>query len=513
MTAPRTIRIGARRSPLARVQAEQVGRALQAADASLRIEYCFIEASGDRSAEPSAAVVTARGGFTEDLGQMLDDGSIDLAVHSWKDLPLQQRAGTEVMATLPRADARDVLLIRRDGVADSVGPGPLTILSSSARRRLHLEDFLGWALPVRDRTVRFAPVRGDIGTRLAKLMRGDGDALVIAKAAIDRLLDADGKALCEAGVIDAARIADTQRSVRAALGACRAIVLPLSQCPAAPAQGALAIEARRDTPLRELLRAINDRDTFETVSAERDRAAALGDDEPLGITRLRFEYGDVEFLRGSRAGQPFAEQSLYRRGPSLPRPVSAEQVWLDAQQDGASREREGLHAEPQAFDAATGLLVARADALTYGSFVDPATPIWTAGLATWRKLAARGLWVVGSDDSLGETGAVAIRSWFPQARQWLKLSHTEGYWTPLADLVATYRTRRRGALAPVEQYSHFYWSSGTQLRDYLRAFPQLRNSWHGCGPGNTYRIARELLGPERVRPFLSAEQFRAELLA
>jgi hydroxymethylbilane synthase len=513
MSVCRTLRIGARRSPLSRVQTEHVGAALQALDPGLRLEYLFIEASGDRSPDPSAARVTARGGFTADLGELLDAGAIDLAVHSWKDLPLPARAGTSVRATLPRADARDVLLIRRSVLEGSAPPQGLTILSSSARRRLHLENFLGWALPLRDLSIRFAPVRGDIGARLSKLLRGDGDALVIAKAAIDRLLAADPQRLGASGVIEPARLLETQRIVREALQACRAIVLPLSQCPAAPAQGALAIEARRDTGLGALLDAVNDVATFETVMAERATAATLGDDEPLGVTRLRFEYGDVEFVRGVRAGLPFDAQTLHRRGPSLPRPASADRVWLDAEQDGAARERLPLHVEPRTFDAATGLLVARSEALPYGSFVAPQTPLWTAGLATWRKLADRDLWVVGSDESLGETGATAIRPWYPDVRQWFKLSHADGHWTPFADFVATYRTRRRHALASVERYSHFYWNSGTQLRDYLRAFPQLRDAWHGCGPGNTYQIARELLGAERVRPFLNAAQFRAELLA
>lgn len=513
MNNSRTLRIGARLSPLARVQTEHVGAALQALDPGLQIEYLFIEASGDRSSDPSAARVTARGGFTADLGDMLDAGAIDLAVHSWKDLPLQPRAGTDVQATLPRADARDVLLIRRSVLESSAPPQGLTILSSSARRRLHLENFLGWALPLRDLSIRFAPVRGDIGTRLSKLMRGDGDALVIAKAALDRLLAADPQRLGASGVIEPQRLLETQRIVRDALRACRAIVLPLSQCPAAPAQGALALEARRDTPFARLFHAVNDVDTFETVMAERAQAAALGDEDPLGVTRLRFEYGDVEFVRGVRSGQPFESQTLHRRGPSLPRPASADRVWLDAGQDGAARERRPLHVEPRSFDAATGLLVARSEALPYGSFVAAETPLWTAGLATWRKLADRGLWVVGSDESLGETGATAVRAWYPEVRQWFKLSHADGHWTPFADFLATYRTRRRHALASVERYSHFYWNSGTQLRDYLRAFPQLRDAWHGCGPGNTYQIARELLGADRVRPFLSAAQFRAELLA
>jgi hydroxymethylbilane synthase len=114
---------------------------------------------------------------------------------------------------------------------------------------------------------------------------------------------------------------------------------------------------------------------------------------------------------------------------------------------------------------------------------------------------------------LGETGASAIRAWYPNTSRWLKLSHDNGFQTERAQLLPTYRSLRRQAVADVSAHSHFFWHSGTQLREYLHAFPSLASAWHGCGPGNTYRIARDLLGPERVRPFLSARQFREELLA
>lgn len=505
------IRIGARRSPLARIQAQLAGAALLARDPSLRIRYHFLEASGDRSSEPSAALVTARGGFTEDLGRLLDTGAIDLAVHSWKDLPLPARTATGVFASLPRADARDVLLIRRDALEACARGRGLTILSSSARRRLHLERFLGWALPLRDLPVRFAPVRGDIGTRLRKLMRGDGDALVIAKAAIDRLLEADPGVLEAAGVLESAQLCEAQRGIRDALDACRVLVLPLQACPAAPAQGALALEARRDSRWLALLAEVNHADTFETVGAERARAAEIGEDEPLGITRLRLDWGDVEFTRGIRAGLPFDEQNVYRRGPGLPRPASAASLWRGDLDDPRSVERVALPGAPRAFDARHGLLVARADALPRGSSVGEFTPMWTAGLDTWRKLADAGHWVVGSDESLGETGARAIRPWFPQAHQWLKLSHEQGHDAGIAGFVPTYRIERPRP-QPVDGRSHFFWRSGSQLRDYLAAYPGLERAWHGCGPGNTLAIARTLLPPHRLRPFLDGAQFRAELL-
>lgn len=508
----REIRIGARRSPLARIQAQLAGAALLGRDPSLRIRYHFLEASGDRSSEPSAALVTSRGGFTEDLGRLLDAGTIDVAVHSWKDLPLAPRAATAVVASLARADARDVLLIRRDKLDPGVAARGLTILSSSARRRLHLERFLGWALPLRDVPVRFAPVRGDIGTRLRKLLRGDGDALVIAKAAIDRLLDGEPERLDAAGVLDAAQLREAQCTVRDALEACRVLVLPLQACPAAPAQGALALEARRDSRWMALLAEVNHHDTFETVGAERALAARIGEDEPLGITRLRLDWGDVEFARGIRDGAPFAQQTVYRRGPGLPRPDSAAALWRGDLDDPRAVARVALPGSPRSFEPRHGLLIARADALPPGSAVSDASPLWTAGLDTWRKLADAGHWVVGSDESLGETGARAIRHWFPQAREWLKLSHEQGHDAGIAGFVPTYRIERPRP-PPVDGRSHFFWRSGSQLRDYLAAYPGLERAWHGCGPGNTLAIARHLLEPQRLRPFLSGAQFHAELLS
>ena len=503
----RSLIIGARRSPLARVQAQATGAALLRAGIAREITYRFIESSGDRSAEPSAAKVTARGGFTADLGQLLDDGAIDLAVHSWKDLPLADRPGTDVVATLPRADARDVLLIRRSSLTGSSIPN-LTILSSSERRRRSLESFLHWALPVRIDAVRFVPVRGDIGTRLTKLLRGDGDALVIAKAAIDRLLCTRHADPADAG------LDETRERVRLALASCRAIVLPLASSPAAPGQGALAIETRRDAAaLQSALATVNDADTFELVQRERDLASGMsGDVEPVGVTRLRFAEADVEFVRGSRGDQIENRVALHRRAAGLPRPHSAEAVWIGDDEGSVALERLPIAARLPALSERTGLLVARAEALPPDVALNDAV-VWTAGLATWRKLAARGVWVTGSDESLGETGAVAIREWFPQITQWLKLSHAEGYEPSLATLLPTYRIRRTAPLASLHSRTHFFWNSGSQLRAYLAAFPGLAQAWHGCGPGNSLRIARDLLGADRVQPFLNGGQFREELLA
>ncbi len=497
----REIVIGSRRSALARIQALAVGDALQRQDPRLRLRYVFAESSGDRSQEPSAALVTQRGGFTEDLGRLLDERRIDIAVHSWKDLPLRERSLTEVVATLPRADARDLLLVRRDA-AERMADATLTVLSSSSRRRLNLEQFLGWALPRPPREIRFTPVRGDIETRLAKLLRGDGDALVVAKAAIDRLLTAEG------AEFDASRT-----RVRAALDQCRMIVLPLTLSPAAAGPGALALEVHRDAAqLLPVLAGINDSTTLELVQRERQLTAELGDDaSPLGVTLQRYDFGDVEFIRGEHQGRAIESVRLLRRGPALPRAASASQLWTGEAPGAELFERVAHAAAPRHWDGRTGLLVARSEALPANSSLGDDTLVWTAGLATWRKLAARGVWVTGSDDSLGETGALAIRHIYPQVSRWIKLSHEQGHDCEHAEFQPTYQLRRRRPPDAIHGHTHFFWRSGSQLLEYLREFPGLAQAWHGSGPGNTLTIARQHLDRLRLQPFLSAEQFTAEL--
>jgi hydroxymethylbilane synthase len=137
--------------------------------------------------------------------------------------------------------------------------------------------------------------------------------------------------------------------------------------------------------------------------------------------------------------------------------------------------------------------------------------VWSAGIDTWRRLAARGIWVHGSDESLGETSDRSVQQLFPRVQRWIKFSHESGYDSPHSERIATYRLERAGPLDDLSGRTHFYWRSGAQFYDYLRAHPEIRGAWHGCGPGNTFSMIRAAIGEERVRAFLSAEVFRQEV--
>jgi hydroxymethylbilane synthase len=513
----RPLVIGARGSELSQIQALQVGEALRAQDPRLQVRYAFSAAVADVAYgfEPPRAeridwnlgAINRRGGFALHLHEQLDAGAIDIAVHSWKDLPLPDRAGSAVVATLPRADPRDVLLMRHASVAalraGEFAQRPVRVLSCSARRRVNLAPFLLWALPGSVSSVDFVPVRGDIERRLRTLFGGEADALVIAKAALDRLLDAPSP-----------RFDAVRERIRGLLAQCRLMVTPLGINPAAPGQGALAIEVRRDrADLRSRLAQINDPQSFELVRRERVRLAELGDDEtPVGISAVALPFGRVEYERGEHAGRDLWRETLHRNEAPLPRAARG-QLWRGDRPEADPFVRERLPVTLPAPPVDTALLVARADALPAHWHPDDGQLVWTAGLSTWRRLAARGVWVAGCDESLGETAAQGARLLFPQITRWLKLTHLEGHRPPRGDALGTYALRAVRDPLPVAGCSHFFWHSGSQLRVYLQRWPGLRDAWHGCGPGNTWQQARELLPAARLRRFLSAEQFATEVAA
>ena len=210
--------LAARRSELARIQAFQVGRALDIANPQLTIEYSFHESLGDRNQGDPLWQMPEKGVFTQDFREGLLQREFDLVVHSWKDLAIEETAETEVVATLPRADARDLLLVPKSRWSEVEQTGVMSILTSSPRRAHNLDSFLRAALPARLSQLNFVNVRGNVPTRVRKLLQLDVDGLIVAKAALDRLLAAPQSEL-----------AATQKDLREALSRCRWMVLPLRE--------------------------------------------------------------------------------------------------------------------------------------------------------------------------------------------------------------------------------------------------------------------------------------------
>jgi len=493
------VTIASRRSDLARIQTYQVGEALQAARPQIEINYSFHESVGDRNQNDPLWQMPEKGVFTQDFRAGLLRGDYDLVVHSWKDLVIEEDPETESTATLPRADARDLLLVREDRWPEVERTGVMSIFTSSPRRSYNLDSFLRRALPAKLHELNFVNVRGNVPTRVRKLLQSETDGLIVAKAALDRLLGAKQ-----------AEFAATQLELRHALSQCRWMVLPLRENPSAPAQGALAIEiVRRRTDLRELLAPLNCADTFAAVTQEREilRGYGGGCHQKIGASVLRRSYGEITFLRGlTDDGQ---ELDTYVLRSSKPRPpkVGRDKMWPQNSSDADWFAREAIPVKPAAETLA--LWIAKADALPDDWLPCLGQIVWASGVKTWKRLAQRGVWVSGSAESLGEQEPQNIETLVGRDLTWLKLTHAAGYDEGPLSTVGTYRLVPGSGHMDLQGKTYFFWKSGSSFEHALSLNPWIKSMAHFCGPGNTQRI----LEKNGVQPhvFLDHAQWQREM--
>ncbi len=235
----KALRIGTRGSALALWQARSIARALREST-GVEPEIVIIKTSGDKFQQASFSQIGTKGVFIKELEDALLEGRIDLAVHSMKDVPTEMPEGLSIAAIGKREDVRDALLSSNGATLSSLPKGA-RVGTSSLRRQSQL-------LYAR-RDLRMLELRGNVDTRIEKLRRGDYDAIVLAKAGLDRL------------------------------GLSGNISQILSHDVSLPAagQGAIGIEARAgDAETLRVLTALEDAETRSAVTAERSALAGLG---------------------------------------------------------------------------------------------------------------------------------------------------------------------------------------------------------------------------------------------
>jgi hydroxymethylbilane synthase len=235
----KALRIGTRGSALALWQARSIAEALREAT-GIEPEIVVIKTSGDKFQQVSFSQIGTKGVFIKELEDALLEERIDLAVHSMKDVPTEMPEGLLIAAIGKREDVRDALLSSSGATLASLPQGA-RVGTSSLRRQSQL-------LYAR-RDLRLLELRGNVDTRIEKLKRGDYDAIVLAKAGLDRL----------------------------GLSGNISQVLPHDVSLPAAGQGAIGIEARAgDAETMRVLAGLEDAETRSAVTAERCALAGLG---------------------------------------------------------------------------------------------------------------------------------------------------------------------------------------------------------------------------------------------
>ena len=256
------VRIGTRGSQLALWQARAVATSLEAA--GIVAELVIIRTAGDRLQQAPLSEIGGKRLFVKEIEDALLGDEVDIAVHSAKDMPAVLPDGLALGATLPREDPRDALVLPGDAAHGDaavalarLGEAP-RIGTSSVRRVAQLAPLIRGAV--------FAPIRGNVDSRLRKLEQGEYDALVLAAAGLRRLGFGD-------------RIS--------------AAIQP-DLCVPAPGQGIIALEVRSaDAASRAAVRAIHHAPSFLALTAERAVVEALGGGCQLPLGALAVHRGDT----------------------------------------------------------------------------------------------------------------------------------------------------------------------------------------------------------------------------
>lgn len=248
------LRLGTRRSALALAQSGMMARALEEHHPGLTVELVPMVTTGD-VVTGDLAEVGGKGLFTQELESGLLDGSLDLAVHSMKDLPVSLPGGLVVAAHPERADPRDALVSEAAEDLDGLPEG-VVVLTGALRRRAQIL--------LRRPDLQVEPIRGNVDTRLRKWREQNAGGVILAAAGLKRL----GLTGLPVHPVSAD------------------ILIP------APCQGTLALEVRAGSPAEELVRALDHLPTALAARAERRVVAAFGGDCTLPLAAWARSDGD-----------------------------------------------------------------------------------------------------------------------------------------------------------------------------------------------------------------------------
>lgn len=254
----KTLRLGTRGSLLARTQSESVARALEQIHPGVRVELVIVKTTGDQVQNQPLAEIGGKGLFTKELEIALLENRIDLAVHSYKDVPVTMPLvdiSELVIACCPkRADAREVLISRTPAIRSlSDLPHGATIATGSLRRQCQI---LGHRPDL-----RVVPIRGNIDSRIRRVVSGQFDATILALAGLDRC-----------GMLTKSDFSHK--------------ILSINDLTPPAGQGALAVQVRKDrNDLRQMLQKLNDTTTALCVQIERQVVQRLNGHcySPIGI--------------------------------------------------------------------------------------------------------------------------------------------------------------------------------------------------------------------------------------
>jgi hydroxymethylbilane synthase len=508
--------IGTRGSLLALTQAGQVKRELEKVSGK-KFEFKIIKTQGDQIVDRPLWQLEGKDFFTRELDTALLDGTVDLVIHSYKDLGGERPEGIELQAVTKRYYGNDVLLMRKDRL--HINKEEWIIGTSSPRRMSNLKRHLSLHLPHQKNPlpIRLEMLRGNVNTRLEKCVRGEFDGIVLALAGLERLALND----------------ESLEVLKPLLESLVPMVLPVSLYPWSPGQGSLAIECLQnrndDNALKSIIRELHDDKTAREVAIEKERFRAYGGgchlamgiaclelDENLSVLHQRGEVND-SYLHEANLMGDLGE--LPQRTPLF--------IGLPAKRfDGKNvigddylkkSPPENLKVDRPAGPVQWFVTHPHCIEVLKHSF-QTGDIIFAAGEKTLKQCAAQGFWVHASADGMGEEQlspllqSKLLALMVPTQAPFISLTHKEGSST-LGIIREGYSRTKRPVSAQqresIESLESFFWTSFSQYTEYAKTFNFHPNARHYCGLGKTWKKFRDQ--GIAVTPVINARYFTQHL--
>ncbi|MBC7396081.1 MAG: hydroxymethylbilane synthase [Bdellovibrionales bacterium] len=484
-------RLGTRKSLLAIAQSSWVARELERLNPGITIELVGIETKGDVILDKPLSQVEGKEFFTAELDLALIRGDVDLTVHSMKDLSLERPPQLKLAATPTREFAHDIIVFH-ESTTERLQKGEAIRIGTSSPRRLALiPEFLKNALPrfnSHEPRVQFVEIRGNVNTRLSR---------VHEEAHSEKKLD--GVVLAFAGLERLAMDANASIELYRLLEHTKMMIVPLNICPSAPAQGALAIEARAEaTETLSMIQKIHNPATLAAVQEERKILGEWGGGchQKLGASLIA---PGVLSIKGQKHNGDWVNEfrGEVKNDFSAYTKVEASDVFN-------FRLKPLTHEESALLKEGSQVFVAHSRAFDFleNKSVLTNKRVWVSGHKSWFKIAAQGIWVEGCLEGMG----FQFMPKFQQKKllrlssSFLFLTHLESAPTPGTTHLATYSHEFREIPQKAKDADQIFWSSGLPFQvlwSKLGADFWLKKK-HASGPGKTAQLLKETLTPHGV---------------
>jgi hydroxymethylbilane synthase len=483
--------VGSRGSLLALTQCNQILKELtDKTGAQFHIE--IIKTQGDLNTSIPLWQMEGENFFTKELDQALLTKKVDFVVHSYKDLGSKRPEGITIGAITKRYFAQDILLVSKNAMTNWEDKEEFLVGTSSPRRCANIEHHLNKFLPFNNVRVKTSPLRGNVNTRIEKLIEGQYDAIVLALAGLERLANNE----------------ESKKVLDKLLENLDYMVLPQSYFPSSASQGALALEClERNEEILDLLKNVHHNNTSEEVKRERKIFNEFGGGCHLsvGINVRKTELGFMNFIEGT-----FEEKRINNSVFEGLDEVHVEfPLFIGLPKDKSEIRSDVIYDEllikhpcdsPHKLES-SNLFVSSSYCFDYilKNYKDQS--LWAAGAKTMMGLAKLGYWVNGSSDSFGEDELLHLRNSALLKimnkqidSPWNVLTHKSSK-TVLGKIIDCYDRKIDVVSTEFEQSlnktASFFWTSAKQYQVYTDKYPFIKERKHYCGLGKTFKALKE----------------------